>query len=103
MARSRKPFDGMSSMNALKLAGRILFLSADPRVIEAQLGGADLESSDAGALRDDVSTDEITPVAACIYFDHRLRPYPHTGFKAGHPRPTGADAGRQRGLRVARA
>jgi 3-isopropylmalate/(R)-2-methylmalate dehydratase large subunit len=32
--------------------------------------------SDGGALRDDVSTDEITPVAACIYFDRRLGGFP---------------------------
>jgi hypothetical protein len=34
---------GFSSMSTLKLEERILFLSADPRVVEAQLGGADLE------------------------------------------------------------
>ena len=37
---------------------------------------------DAGRLRDDVSTDEITPAAILSHFDHRLAQYPYTGFKA---------------------
>src|SRR5437899_9156133 len=87
-------------MTALKLNSRILFLSADARVVEAQLGGADLELSDAGTLRDDVSTDEITPVAACVYFDRRLGSYPYTGFKAGDRRPMRIDAVRDGGFGV---
>src|SRR5438093_12123477 len=87
-------------MTVLKLNSRILFLSADARVVEAQLGGADLELSDAGTLRDDVSTDEITPVAACVYFDRPLGSYPYTGFKAGDRRPIGVDAVRDGGFGV---
>jgi len=74
-------------MTAVEITGRILFLSADPLVMDAQLAGADLELVQAGALRDDISTDEITPVAACIHFDERLASYPYTGFKAGERRP----------------
>jgi 3-isopropylmalate/(R)-2-methylmalate dehydratase large subunit len=87
-------------MTAVKLAGRILFLSADPLVVEAQLAGAELDLSAAGTLRDDISTDEITPVSACIYFDHRLASYPYTGFKAGKRRPIGVDAVRHGGFAV---
>jgi 3-isopropylmalate/(R)-2-methylmalate dehydratase large subunit len=87
-------------MIAGKLTGRILFLSADPLVVEAQLAGANLALSDAGPLRDDISTDEITPVAACVYFDQRLASYPYTGFKAGGRRPIGVDAVRNGGFGI---
>jgi 3-isopropylmalate/(R)-2-methylmalate dehydratase large subunit len=60
----------------MNIDGRILFLCADPRRIDAQLTGADLDLAQAGPLRDDVSTDEITPVAACLYYDDRLARYP---------------------------
>jgi homoaconitase/3-isopropylmalate dehydratase large subunit len=87
-------------MSALKLDGRILFLSADPHVVDAQLAGANPDLSEAGPLRDDVSTDEITPVAACVYFDHRLAGYPYTGFKARDRRPIGIDAVQNGGFRI---
>ena len=87
-------------MTAVEITGRILFLSADPLVMDAQLAGADLELVQAGALRDDISTDEITPVAACIHFDERLASYPYTGFKAGERRPIGVDAVRNGGFAV---
>jgi 3-isopropylmalate/(R)-2-methylmalate dehydratase large subunit len=87
-------------MTAIKLDGRILFLSAEPRRIEAQLAGADLDVAEAGPLRDDVSTDEITPVAACLYYDDRLGRYPYTGFKAGDAQPIGIDAVRSGGFAV---
>ena len=84
----------------MKVDGRILFLCADPRRIEAQLAGADLDLAGAGPLRDDVSTDEITPVAACLYYDDRLGRYPYTGFKAQDARPIGRDAVRNGGFAV---
>ena len=49
-------------MTQLTLTGRILFLSTDPTIITAQLAGSDLVLSQAGKLRDDISTDEITPI-----------------------------------------
>jgi 3-isopropylmalate/(R)-2-methylmalate dehydratase large subunit len=45
---------------------------------------------DAGAPRDDVSTDEITPVAIMSHYDGRLARYPYTGFKADGTLPIGA-------------
>ena len=51
---------------------------------------------DSGRLRDDVSTDEITPAAILSHYDHRLAQYPYTGFKAdgGFPIAKGdVDAG----------
>jgi 3-isopropylmalate/(R)-2-methylmalate dehydratase large subunit len=46
-------------MSAVEITGRILFLSGDPLVMGAQLAGADLKLAEAGALRDDISTDYI--------------------------------------------
>src|SRR5947209_15902526 len=89
-----------SAMPAIKFDGRILFLCADPRRMEAQLAGADLDAVNAGALRDDVSTDEITPVAACLYYDDRLARYPYTGFKAQEAGPIGVKAVRNGGFAV---
>jgi len=37
---------------------------------------------DGGRLRDDVSTDEITPAAILSHYDRKLAQYPYTGFKA---------------------
>jgi 3-isopropylmalate/(R)-2-methylmalate dehydratase large subunit len=44
---------------------------------------------DGGRLRDDVSTDEITPVPALTHFDRRLAQYPYTGFKTDGGFPIG--------------
>lgn len=44
-------------------APRILYLSEDPRQVRAQLAGEQLAREEAAALRHDVSTDEISPVA----------------------------------------
>ncbi len=45
---------------------------------------------DGDALRDDVSTDEITPVAIMSHYDGRLARFPYTGFKAGGTFPIAA-------------
>ncbi|MBI2771327.1 MAG: 3-isopropylmalate dehydratase [Burkholderiales bacterium] len=42
------------------------------------------------ALRDDVSTDEITPVAIMSHYDGRLARFPYTGFKSGGAFPIAA-------------
>jgi 3-isopropylmalate/(R)-2-methylmalate dehydratase large subunit len=87
-------------MPILTISGRILFLSADPDKIDIQLNGQDLSLSDAGALRNDVSTDEITPIPVLTYYDERLGRYPYTGLKAGERCPIGADAVRSGGFSV---
>jgi len=48
-------------MTTIKLSGRLLFLSSSAEIMGRQLSGANVSSVDAGILRDDVSTDEITP------------------------------------------
>ena len=42
-----------------------------------------------GALRDDVSTDEITPVHILSHYDQRLARFPYTGFRSGNETPIG--------------
>ena len=71
---------------------RILFLSTDAQALRAQLAGRQLTLDQAGTLRDDVSTDEITPVHIMSHYDERLARFPYTGFKAGAETPIGAGA-----------
>jgi 3-isopropylmalate/(R)-2-methylmalate dehydratase large subunit len=87
-------------MTRITLPGCILFLSADPAKIDTQLARADLSLEQAGPLRDDVSTDEITPLPSLVYFDERLASHPYTGYKAGERLPIGLDAVRQGGFGV---
>lgn len=79
---------------------RLLYLSAEPARVRAQLAGARLSRAEAGPLRDDVSTDEISPLAAMVHFDATLGCHAHTGFTAGGERPIGAGALQQGGFGV---
>ena len=87
-------------METLALTGRILYLAADEAQIVAQLAGRRLARADVGALRDDVSTDEITPVPILTHYDDKLGRYPYTGLSVGGKRPIGADAVRAGGFSV---
>jgi len=87
-------------MTPVELPGRLLFLSDDPRKVEAQLAGEDLQPAQAAPLRDDVSTDEMTPQTACLLFDERLGREVLIGFKAGDRRPIARDAIRRGGFSV---
>ena len=64
----------------IKFTGRVLYLSQDPACISAQLAGKSVSRAQAGALRDNVSTDEITPVTVMMTYDERLGQYPYVGF-----------------------
>ena len=79
-------------MATLELTGRILFLCDDPERIERQLNGSDLTQASAGTLRDDVSTDEITPMSVLTRFDDRLGRFPYVGFRTGNRNSIGPDA-----------
>lgn len=87
-------------MTALRFAPRILFLAADPARVRAQLAGEVLSRAEAGPLRDDVSTDEISPLPAMVHFDATLGRHPYTGYTAGDERPIGRDAIREAGIEV---
>jgi 3-isopropylmalate/(R)-2-methylmalate dehydratase large subunit len=78
--------------NGIRFDGRILFLSRDPAVVEAQLARANIDAAKAGPLRDEVSTDEITPLPTMVHFDEEIARYAHVGFKAGDRFPIGKDA-----------
>ncbi len=72
----------------LRLRGRILFLTEDPELIKKQLAGWDVpwDTKNPAAnpkLRDDISTDEITPAHLCFYFDQTLGEIPYAGLKCG--------------------
>jgi 3-isopropylmalate/(R)-2-methylmalate dehydratase large subunit len=80
--------------------GKRLWLSADPARVRQQLAGRTLNRAEAGALRDDISTDEISPLPAMVHFDATLGRHAHTGFTAGGEQPIGRDALRQAGIEV---
>jgi 3-isopropylmalate/(R)-2-methylmalate dehydratase large subunit len=78
----------------VRLSGRILFLTEDPDLIRRQLSGEDLpwDTRNPGnnpKLRDDISTDEITPAHYCFYFDQTLGEIPYMGLKCGDTLPVG--------------
>jgi 3-benzylmalate isomerase len=74
------------------LHGRVLFLTEDPELIKKQLAGEDLPWDTAHPernpkLRDDISTDEITPAHICFFFDETLGEFPYVGLKCGNETP----------------
>ncbi|HEX6503199.1 MAG TPA: aconitase family protein [Terriglobales bacterium] len=78
----------------VRLQGRILFLTEDPELIKRQLAGDDLawdtkNPANNPKLRDDISTDEITPAHFCFYFDQTLGEIPYMGLKCGGVLPIG--------------
>ena len=79
-------------MNSLHFEPKVLWLCADPAQVRAQLAGASLTQAQAGALRDDISTDEISPLPVMVHFDAQLGRYPYTGFTAMGERPIARDA-----------
>jgi 3-isopropylmalate/(R)-2-methylmalate dehydratase large subunit len=95
------PTTGASSHGTFSLGGgRVLFLCDDAAGIERQLAGENLSRAAAGTLRDDISTDEITPLATMTVWDERLGRVPYTGLKAGGRCPVGRDAVRSGGFTV---
>ncbi|PUE12632.1 aconitase family protein [Limnohabitans sp. T6-20] len=78
----------------------VLYLSQDPNLIRRQLAGETLTREQAGPLRDDVSTDEITPVHILSHYDDRLGDFAHTGLRCGSDNPIGHKTLRQAGFQV---
>jgi 3-isopropylmalate/(R)-2-methylmalate dehydratase large subunit len=71
----------------VRLQGRVLFLAEDAALVRRQLAGEDLAWTPAIKLRDDISTDEITPAYICYYFDDTLGQFPYLGLKCGDAFP----------------
>ncbi|MBZ5552892.1 MAG: 3-isopropylmalate dehydratase [Acidobacteriia bacterium] len=65
----------------VRLSGRVLFLTEDSKLLKKQLGGSDLAWDPSIKLRDNISTDEITPAYICYYFDETLGDFPYLGLK----------------------
>src|SRR5881392_2328155 len=81
----------------VRLQGRILFLTEDPQLIKRQLAGENLpwdtkNPTNNPKLRDDISTDEITPAHYCFYFDQTLGEIPYAGLKTGGVLPVARSA-----------
>ena len=71
----------------IRLKGRVLFLVDDAALMERQLEGEDLPWSRDLPLRDEISTDEITPAYICYHYDEKLGDFPYLGFRAGKSFP----------------
>jgi 3-isopropylmalate/(R)-2-methylmalate dehydratase large subunit len=71
----------------VRLNGRILFLAEDPEVVKSQLEGRDIDPVSIPALRDDISTDEMTPAYICYHFDQTLGEFIYLGLKCGDEFP----------------
>ena len=71
----------------VRIHGPILFLTEDPALVRRQLEGHSLEWTPALKLRDDISTDEITPAYICYYYDETLGDFPYLGLKCGEEFP----------------
>ncbi len=69
------------------LKGRILFLTEDAGLLRRQLDGEDLNWRPGTGLRDNISTDEITPAYICYYYDETLGDFPYLGLKCGEEFP----------------
>jgi 3-isopropylmalate/(R)-2-methylmalate dehydratase large subunit len=84
---------------AVSFAGRILFLTEDPSLLESQLAGKDLgdDESASAPLLANISTDEITPGWVCFYYDETLGRYCLVGLRGGKVAP---DAIRNAGVSV---
>ncbi|HET9441212.1 MAG TPA: aconitase family protein [Longimicrobiales bacterium] len=68
----------------LRFDGRILYLLDDAELLRRQLNGEDIELTPElkAKLRDQISTDEITPAYICYYFDETLGDFPYLGLRA---------------------
>jgi 3-isopropylmalate/(R)-2-methylmalate dehydratase large subunit len=87
MSNSLLTRDVQKRPDKVKFSGRVLFLTEDPQLIKKQLEGEDLVWDKTIKLRDNISTDEITPAYICYYFDDTLGDFPYLGLKAGEEFP----------------
>lgn len=71
----------------VQLQGRILFLTEDAALLCQQLEGKDLDPAAHYALRNDISTDEITPAYICYHYDEQIGQFVYVGLKCGEEFP----------------
>jgi 3-isopropylmalate/(R)-2-methylmalate dehydratase large subunit len=82
--------------DTIRFQGRILYLVDDAPLLRSQLfEGRDLSLALARAagLRDQISTDEITPAYICYFFDETLGEFPYLGLRAQNPDASEGEAG----------
>jgi 3-isopropylmalate/(R)-2-methylmalate dehydratase large subunit len=85
-----------SSAPTVSFPGRVLFLTEDPALLEAQLGPAspvDLAFDPERPLLGNISTDEITPGWVCYYYDETLGRYSLVGLRGGKVKPDAVKSG----------
>src|SRR5213080_4715264 len=80
------------------LRGRILFLAEDAGLVRRQLEGQDIDWQPATKLRDNISSDEITPAYICYYYDETLGDFPYLGLKCGDEFPISRGAVKRAGF-----
>lgn len=88
-------------MNDITLRGRVLYLTRDPELVRRQLAGEDLDwnaNDTAHALRDEISTDEMTPGWVCYHSDETLGRFVYLGLTCDGEKPVGEDAVRLGGF-----
>lgn len=93
---SRQPVERLPE--EVRFDGRILFLLDDADLMRRQLAGEDLPWPPPARLRDDISTDEITPAYICYYYDETLGDFPYLGLRAGEEFPIGRGSVRKGGF-----
>jgi len=87
-------------MTSIRFDGRILFLTEDSELLRRQLDGADLSWTPPSTLRNDISTDEITPAWACYHADQRLGDFAYVGLTCRGQTPVREGAVRRGGFVV---
>jgi 3-isopropylmalate/(R)-2-methylmalate dehydratase large subunit len=97
----------VSKSPTVRFGGRILFLTEDAGHVRRQLAGEDLawDANDAShALRNEISTDEITPGWVCFHHDETLGRFAYLGVTCeedgARVTPFGEDAVRAGGFGV---
>lgn len=87
MTEQIHPSEIFDRAEALKLTGRILYLTKDPSLIRKQLRGENLSDIPQGELLEGISTDEIIPNKACLSYtgkeEGHLGNFVLTGFRGG--------------------
>ncbi len=94
------PASSPAIADAIRFSPHVLFLSQSFDAVHRSLQGERLRLDEAMPLRDDVSTDEITPLPILTHYDDKLGRYPYTGLRAGGAMPIGMDAIRLHGIEV---
>src|ERR1700733_15977331 len=82
-----------ASSATVSFPGRVLFLTEDPALLEAQLTGTNLPFEPERPLLGNISTDEITPGWVCYYYDETLGRYSLVGLRGGKVKPDAVKGG----------